>query len=126
MTQEAFEQLVGEGMARIPEQFRRYLRDIAVVVERAPSPAQRQIARLRRGVDLLGLYEGTPRTERQYLPFRYPEKITLFQRSFERLCEGNEDCIREEVAHTVWHELAHALGFSERHIRTLERKRRRR
>lgn len=123
VTRETFEELVEDGMKRIPEQFRRYLRDIAVVVEDEPSSAQRNVARLQKGSDLLGLYEGTPRTERQYLPFRYPEKITIFQRPFERLCGGNADCIREEVASTVWHELAHALGFSERQIRQHERKR---
>lgn len=124
MTRALFEELVGAGIARIPERFRAHLRDIAMVIAKSPSPHQRRLARTPRESLLLGLYEGTPRTERQYLPFRYPDKITLFQRSFERLCNGDEACIREEVAHTIWHELAHALGIPETRVRSLERKRR--
>lgn len=125
MRRAAFEECVEAGIARIPERFRAHLRDIAVVIERAPSSRQQRLARIPKGTLLLGLYQGTPRTERQYLPFRYPDKITLFQRSFEVLCGGDEACIREETAHTVWHELAHALGIPEMRVRALERKRRR-
>jgi predicted Zn-dependent protease with MMP-like domain len=123
VTREAFEDVVAEGIERIPENFRRHLKDIAVVVEDRSTAAQQRRVRARHGAILLGLYEGTPRTERQYLPFVYPEKITLFQTSFEQICGDDVECIREEVAHTVWHELAHALGIPERRVRELERKR---
>jgi predicted Zn-dependent protease with MMP-like domain len=125
MDEKLFAVLVAEGIRRIPARFRRHLDDIAVVIEDAPSRGQAREMRLPRHADLFGLYEGTPRTERQYLPFRYPEKITIFRRAFERHCGSDEDCIREEVAHTVWHELGHALGMSERQIRAAERRRRR-
>lgn len=124
MTRKAFVRHVHEGAARIPEKFRGYLKDVAVVVEMEPTAAQRRAAGVGRGSDLLGLYEGTPRTKREYLPYRLPEKITLFQRPVERSCGGDTERIREEVAHTIWHELAHALGMPETQVRRLERRRR--
>lgn len=126
LTRPAFTRYVAAGVRRIPEQFRCYFRDIALVIDDRPSPEQRRVARVRRGENLLGLYEGTPRTERQYAPFLYPEKITLFWRSFAELCGADAKCLEEEVAHTVWHELGHALGLSERAIRAREVRRQRR
>lgn len=115
-----------EGMERVPKEFRKFFRDMAVVVADSPTPEQRRHAKVPSGTDLLGLYEGVPRTNRQYAPYLYPEKITLFQRSFEHLCGNDAERIRAEVAETVWHELAHALGMSEPHVRRVERRRRRR
>jgi len=124
VTSEAFDRLVRDGIARIPEQFRRYLRDTAVVVKREPSPRKKRDAGVPPESELLGLYEGTPRTERAYLPYRLPDKITIFQGPMERTSGEDPERIREEVAHTVWHELAHALGMGEHRVRRAERKRR--
>src|SRR5688572_24947758 len=124
MTREAFERLVEEGIERIPEEFRRYLDDVAVIVSDQPNSTQRRSARLRRDDLLFGLYEGIPRTGRQYLTYRLPDTITIFQESFERMYGDDAERIREEVAETVWHELAHALGMSEKHVRDAEKRRR--
>lgn len=123
MTRGVFERLVHEGAQRIPAPFRKHLDDVALIVENEPTREQMRGAGVSPGAELFGLYHGTPRTERAYLPYRLPDIITIFQRPLERFCEGDPECIREEVAHTVWHELAHALGMSERQVRTFERRR---
>lgn len=120
MDRSAFEQIVAEGSARIPVAFRGYLREIALVVEREPTKAHQRSAGLASGEELFGLYEGTPRTERAYLTYRLPDKITLFQGPIERACGGDPEAIKEEIARTVWHELAHALGILEERIEQLE------
>lgn len=126
MTREAFERLVHEGAQRIPSPFRKHLDDVALLVENEPTREHMRGTRIPPGVELFGLYHGTPRTERAYLPYRLPDTITIFQRPLERFCGGDPERIREEVAHTVWHELAHALGMSEHRVRRAERTRRRR
>lgn len=120
MTRPVFACLVQQGAARIPDEFRSYLSEIAIVVEREPTAAQKREAGVSGGDDLFGLYEGTPRTEREYLPYRLPEKITIFQGPLERFCASDRGCLRAEVAHTIWHELAHALGIPEERVRELE------
>ena len=120
MRRSAFHQIVAEGSARVPVAFRGYLREIALVVEREPTEAHKRSAGIALDEELFGLYEGTPRTERAYLPHRLPDKITIFQGPIERACGGDANVIREEVARTVWHELAHALGIVEERIGKLE------
>lgn len=124
MRRTEFAALVRAGIERIPAKFRPYLDDIAVVIEGEPTPARKRAAGVPPRDELLGVYEGTPHTQRAGLPYRLPDKITLFQGPLERVCHGAAECLRDEVAHTVWHELAHALGLPEGRVRHLERRRR--
>lgn len=123
MKRSAFAQLVREGAQHIPDGFRKYLRDVALVVEDEPTGQQKKALGLGKHGELFGLYEGTPRTERAYLSYRLPDKITIFQGPMERVFGDNAESIKEQVARTVWHELAHALGFSEARIEQLEARR---
>ena len=52
-------------------------------------------------------------TERSLIePPLYPDTIYLFQEPLEQVCVTPEE-LREEIAITVVHELAHALGMSD-------------
>ncbi len=112
VSQRAFDRLVADALDRLPEHILRMLDNIAVVAADAPTDEQRQHMRLRDDEDLLGLYEGVPRTERGgYAPV-LPDKVTIFQRSIETYCATEEE-LAEMVRHTVVHELAHHLGISD-------------
>jgi predicted Zn-dependent protease with MMP-like domain len=128
MNPDEFDRLVAAAYARIPARFRRRLKNIALVVEAEPEPAQLARAGLRgaphgpRGT-LLGLYEGRPLTKRSvFEPFSLPDRITIFQGPHERLARSPEHLV-QLVEDTVWHEVAHYFGMDELQVRTAERRR---
>lgn len=107
-----FDELVERALRRIPPRFRKYLRNIAVIVEREPP---------RPG--LLGLYQGHPLTTRSVgSSFTLPDRITIYQGPHERMARTVEQ-LEEMVADTVWHEIAHYFGMDEGQVRRAERKR---
>ncbi|PWU03742.1 MAG: Zn-dependent protease [Terriglobia bacterium] len=124
MRPDEFDRLVSAACARIPGRFRRRLKNIAIVVEAEPAPAQLARGRVPRGGTLLGLYEGRPLTARSvFEPFAMPDRITIFQGPHERLATSPEHLARL-VEETVWHEVAHYFGLNEAQVRAAEHKRR--
>src|SRR4051812_11709767 len=112
VTDEQFQQMMEEAVARIPERFARHLNNVAFMVADEPTPRQMGAhGGLHGGTVLLGLYEGIP------LPRRndgyngvMPDVITVFKRSQELVANSLEE-LREQVHQTVWHEVAHYFGL---------------
>lgn len=123
MERDRFEQLVREGIARIPARFRQLIRNVAIVVEDDPTPEQLRRNRIPTGSTLLGLYEGVPRAARYGQEPILPDKITIFQHPIEAIAR-TPDAVRQAVAETVWHEVGHHFGLSEHALRQAERRRR--
>ena len=119
-----FEKVVAEGIEMIPEKFMQKLKNVAIVIDDEPSPAQRKRVNLHPGWTLFGLYEGIPQSGRggNYTSV-LPDKITIFQRPIEESARDLED-IKEIVKNTVWHEIAHHFGMDEAQVREAEKKRR--
>jgi len=107
----AFAQLVADALDALPAEIRGWLDNIEVVVEDGPAGGQLGRVGVRGGTTLLGLYEGIPLTTYGRLHGSYPETITIFQHTIERYCHGDPDHIREQVLHTVLHEVAHHFGI---------------
>ena len=125
MSPQEFDRIVAQACARIPARFRKRLKNIAILVEPEPTPAQLARGRVGRGGTLLGLYEGRPLTMRSvFEPFAMPDRITVFQGPHERLAGSPEHLVRL-VEETVWHEVAHYFGMNELQVRAAERRRRR-
>ena len=112
MPADQFDRIVEDGLKLIPARFRRLMRNVAIVVEREPA---------RPG--LLGLYQGRPLATRSVFDsFALPDKITIYQGPHERLARSPAE-LRQMVADTVWHEIAHHFGMDERQVRRAERRR---
>jgi predicted Zn-dependent protease with MMP-like domain len=112
-----FERLVADALDELPEPFASHLSNVDVVVEDEPS--SEQLAPLRRGSTLFGLYQGIPQTERGGgYSFVMPDKISIFRGPLMRACTS-EDELREEVARTVVHEIAHHFGISDDRLHEL-------
>jgi predicted Zn-dependent protease with MMP-like domain len=120
MKREEFRALVDEALLLIPENFREAMQNIAIVVEDEPSARALADVGLEPPDTLLGLYEGTPLTERQWAHGNaLPDKITLFQRPIEESSEDREDTI-VAIAETLIHEVGHYFGLSEEEIEDIE------
>ena len=83
-----------------------------------PTTVQLKAHSLTDGDLLLGLYEGVPLTERHDYVGVLPDRITIFQRSIEMICESEEEMV-EEVRVTVIHEVAHHFGIDDTRLHEL-------
>ncbi|WP_190129829.1 metallopeptidase family protein [Streptomyces mashuensis] len=110
MTREEFEELVAEGLDRIPPELTRLMDNVAVFVEDEPEGDH---------PDLLGLYEGTPITERgEWYAGVLPDRITIYRGPTLRMCATREEVV-EEVEVTVVHEVAHHFGIDDDRLHAL-------
>jgi predicted Zn-dependent protease with MMP-like domain len=127
MTREEFDVLVEEALATIPQRFRDALKNVAIVVEDEPTPEQlasidddEDLDDSSEEMTLLGLYEGTPLTERKWDDGnRLPDKVTLFQGPIEDASEDEDDVVIA-IGETLIHEIGHYFGLSEDEIQTIE------
>jgi len=70
--------------------------------------------------DLLGVYEGTPLTERDgwWAAGALPDRITIFRGPTLRICQTRQQ-VMDEVAVTVVHEIAHHFGIDDDRLHEL-------
>ena len=111
MSREQFEDAVSEALDRIPGDLARMMDNVVVLVEDdAPDGDS----------DLLGLYEGTPLTERDgwWAAGSLPDRITIFRNPTLAVCETAEEVV-EEVRVTVVHEIAHHFGIDDERLHEL-------
>ncbi|MFJ6211793.1 metallopeptidase family protein [Streptomyces sp. NPDC092296] len=110
MTRDEFEALVGDALDRIPAELAKVMDNVAVFVEDEPGPDD---------PELLGLYEGTPLTERgEWYAGVLPDRITVYQGPTLRICETREQVV-EEVRTTVVHEIGHHFGIDDQRLHEL-------
>ena len=104
MTRARFEELVTAALDDVPAELSALVDNCEVLVEDEP-PAD--------DPDLLGLYVGTPLTERgPGYTMTLPDRITIFRNPTLAMC-GSEDEVVHEVRVTVVHEIAHHFGIDD-------------
>jgi len=153
MTRQEFEKLIEEEFPKaVPEKFHALLKNVAFLAEQEPSAHVRKEEGLAEGETLLGLYHGVPHTARgDYYGVggTLPDTITLYQGPIEEeaaeleareqaVAEGkswpsgperplsqaaSELYIRKVIRETIWHEVAHYMGYDEHQVRGREDKR---
>lgn len=110
MERKEFEELVRDALDTLPAEIAALMDNVAIFVE-DDAPAD--------DPDLLGLYDGTPLTERdQWYTGVLPDRITIFMNPTLRICETREDVV-EEVRITVVHEIAHHFGIDDERLHEL-------
>lgn len=111
----AFEELVRRALEELPPEFAARLENVAVVVEDEPDPEDLRALGLdpqRDADELLGLYQGTPLTERGASYSDLPDRIAIYRGPILRSCSTLEEAARE-IRDTVIHELGHFFGLSD-------------
>ena len=111
MTREEFEDAVRDALDEIPEELAAVMDNVVVLVE-DDAPAD--------DPELLGLYEGTPLTERGefWAAGSLPDRIFVYRNPTLAICEDRDEVV-EEVAITVVHEIAHHFGIDDARLHDL-------
>ena len=105
-----FEDAVGDALDEVPSELMALLDNVVFLVEDEP-PAE--------DPDLLGIYDGTPLTERgDGWAGALPDRITIFRGPLSRMCEDREELL-DEIAITVVHEIAHHFGIDDARLHEL-------
>lgn len=112
ISRDRFESLVRQVLSQLPDEFKARLDNVDIVVDDIASKDQLIGTGIQREIDLLGLYEGIPLTERYGYDMILPDKITIFQNPVESACESQEQ-IAEEIKITILHEIAHHFGIDD-------------
>ena len=122
MDRKQFEGLVAEALASIPRRFKKAMQNIAIVVEDEPSAELLAEMELEPPDTLLGLYQGTPLTERGWAHGNaLPDRVLIFQGPHERDADDEDDLV-VAIGETLIHEIGHYFGMSEEQIEEIEEK----
>ena len=122
MQRNAFERLVADALATLPRRFRDAMQNLVIVVEDEPAAELLREMEIEPPDTLLGLYQGTPLTERSWdYGNALPDRILIFQGPHEREA-GDEDELIVAIGETLIHEIGHYFGLSEDEIEEIEEK----
>ena len=110
LSRSRFEELVDDALDLVPDELMSLASNVVVVVE-DDAPAD--------DPHLLGLYEGVPLTERDTsYGGVLPDRISIYWRPTLAVCHSDDD-VRDEVAITVVHEIAHHFGIDDERLHEL-------
>ncbi|WP_380164850.1 metallopeptidase family protein [Jannaschia sp. R86511] len=108
---EEFEAAVSDALDQVPPELADLMDNVVVLVEERPPEHEPQ--------DLLGLYEGTPLTERDgWYAGVLPDRISIFRGPLLDMCTSRDEVV-EEVLVTVVHEIAHHFGIEDDRLHEL-------
>jgi len=110
MTRARFEELVTAALDDVPAELSALVDNCVVLVEDDPPAGD---------PDLLGLYVGTPLTERgPGYTMTLPDRITVFRNPTLAMCRSEAEVVHE-VRVTVVHEIAHHFGIDDDRLHEL-------
>ena len=121
MDRKKFEQLVDDALESLPQDFKKRLENITVIVEDRPTQDVLRRMGIPRGHVIFGLYHGVPYTRRG--PFYGnipPDVIVIYQEPIVRFSATDEE-IKKRVQEVVLHEVGHYFGLDEDDLRKIDR-----
>ncbi len=121
VSDQTFKDLIDDCLKELPKDHVNAIKNVAIIFEDEPSLLQRENLNLKPYETLFGLYEGTPISARQGSQKFIPDKITLFKLPIESV-SSDLKTLKEQLKHTLWHEIAHYFGLNHDDIRKLDKR----
>lgn len=111
LTSEEFDDAVAHALDLLPEDLADEIDNCVILVEDEPPAGS---------PSLLGVYEGTPLTERDgwWAAGSLPDRITIFRGPLSRMCDDPQQLI-DQITITVIHEIAHHFGIDDAQLAEL-------
>ncbi|PIL18109.1 hypothetical protein P775_21300 [Puniceibacterium antarcticum] len=120
---DAFHAMAFTALDQLPATFQQAAREVVLRIEEIPPQDILDGLGIEDPMELTGLYEGIPMTEKSFAdPAPWPDTIWLFRRPI--LAEWRERgdvALPDLVTHVMVHELAHHFGWSDTDIATIDR-----
>jgi predicted Zn-dependent protease with MMP-like domain len=117
-----FHEIARRTVEAFPEVFRRAARDVVVqVVDWPPEDLLAEMG-MEDALELTGLYEGVPMTEKSFAdPAPFPDTVWLFREPIldEWRTRGDID-LDDLIEHVTVHEFAHHFGWSDADIARID------
>lgn len=115
----------------VPPHFKEKIDNVALLFEDEPSEEVCMQEGLEKGETLLGLYHGIPLTHRGQgygVGMTLPDTITIYRSSvlesarydMRHTSESLEEAVERVLAETLWHEVGHYFGLSDREMHERE------
>ena len=119
----AFEEMAQRAIESFPDPFRRSAEEVLVQIVDWPPEDILAEMEIDDPLDLTGLYEGIPLTERSVSdPSPWPDRVWLFREPILAEWRDRGDITLENlVIHVTVHEFAHHFGWSDDDIAAIDR-----
>lgn len=116
-----FETMINAAYGRLPAWIRKQTKNVAILLEDIPDRETVEELGLDSDTELLGLYKGVPRTERNNdAGFELPDTVTLYRLAIEKESYESGKLVGDVIYETLWHELGHHFGHDEAGIQKRE------
>lgn len=112
VSRQEFEKYVDEALGGLPDEFRKYLENIVIVVEEEPLEEDYEECDVPDEDELFGIFRGVPYFDRGTTVSHLPAQIAIFRGPILRCCETRGEAVRE-IRDTVVHEIGHMLGLGD-------------
>ena len=117
LSPQAFDAVVEQALASLPEPIRGYLSNVAIAVEDIPADEDLEASDPPLSPSILGVFRGAPLPHKASTdPWsHFPSSIVLYQRNLERFARDRKELI-EQIGITLIHEVGHFLGLDEEQL----------
>jgi len=113
LSRKQFEKAISRAIERIPEEFRSFLDNTAIIAANEPLPEDLDALGVPKGETILGAYFGVPIGEKSLFDIQTePDRISIYKLPLEEMCSTIEELV-EEIEITVVHEIAHHFSIDE-------------